>query len=347
MGTVRNTHPQLLFRYLLQLGVDPAQFCEQSLLDRAQQPGGHISTEDWLHLLEQSAAFTQDPTLGLHLGESSQMNDFHVLGYAVMSGDTLADALQLLERYEHLVDEVNSTELIDSGDYVEVRWIAKDNCSSNQAMQLSLSIWYTLGCFLGGVSSAPVEVHFSYSAPDKHSEYQRVFGSRVFFDAPMTKLVFEKSLLERPIVYSQPDAHQLLLQQLQQADKAELAPAEELAAKLRRTLKAQLGSGKTSLTDTAQRLGIPTRTLQHRLKREGVCFRSLLDEVRHQAAMHYLSNLELSLSDIAFLLGYAEQTPFQKAFRRWTGRSPGEYRASLTAQSTHSTSPLTARENGC
>ena len=99
----------------------------------------------------------------------------------------------------------------------------------------------------------------------------------------------------------------------------------ELSEMVRDALTSDLQSGPT-LEGVAARLGRPPRSLQRRLKAEGISYNGILDELRHDLALRYLGQRDLSLAEVAFLLGFAEQSVFQRAFRRWTGTSPAEWR---------------------
>jgi AraC-like DNA-binding protein len=106
---------------------------------------------------------------------------------------------------------------------------------------------------------------------------------------------------------------------------AALPRRDDLSAQVRAALAADLRGGPT-LEGVAARLGVPPRSLQRRLAAEGTSYNGLLDQVRHELALRYLRQRELALVEVAFLLGFAEQSVFQRAFRRWTGTSPAEWR---------------------
>lgn len=123
--------------------------------------------------------------------------------------------------------------------------------------------------------------------------------------------------------------HQLLLLR-SHSDFAELKASSRLQEALERVITQRLLSGRFKLENLAEALDMPVRTLQLRLEHQGLNYRSVLDKVRLGLAQNYLKDPDLPMIKIAEFLGYSEQSPFQKAFKRWTGKTPGEYRKRAT-----------------
>ena len=328
-GMVRTRYVRPLLRYLEKTGVDCAQLYTTEVLALVQNAEQRLPIELWLQLYHQAIAHTGDADLALKVAECTQLNDLGMLGAAAMSSDSLRYCVEMLVRYERLVDEVNSTQLVEAGSNLELHWLADKGPASPIFMQHSLAAWCTMGRLLTGQAEEPVEAHFSFAEPAELENYQRIFGATLYFSQPITKLVLDKALLEVPIIFSNPEAHRVLIAKAETDLKD--TSGSPLVRQVRIHIKDGLAAGRVSLEDVATRLQIPARTLQHQLKQHGVAYRDLVDELRQQLAKEYLKDASLSLGEIAFLLGFAEQSPFQNAFRRWTGQSPGKYRKDLLA----------------
>mgnify|MGYP006141124033 CR=1 FL=1 len=161
------------------------------------------------------------------------------------------------------------------------------------------------------------------------AEYQRIFGGRLIFDAPVNMLVIPEDYLRAPIALADPDWRRRAEREASVVLK-QLSGDTEFMRRLKASLIGKLEFGRASLDEAATDLGLTPRTLQRKLVAEGTRFRAVLDEVRLARAEHYLRDPKLRLADVAFLLGYTEQSAFQYAFKQWTGQTPGQFRAGAT-----------------
>ena len=183
---------------------------------------------------------------------------------------------------------------------------------------------------------APVEVRFEHSAPSDIGEHERIFGCRLMFDAAATELTLAADMLDLPI----PEADPVLARILKQQAEVELGRSLSEEPFLRRVQSlagaAILSSGDTSLSALAKAAGVGPRTLQRRLQGEGLTARALIDQTRVSLAARLLEERKLSLSQIAFRLGYSQTSAFHRAFLRQTGSTPQRFRNSGLSTSTSS-----------
>jgi AraC-like DNA-binding protein len=173
-------------------------------------------------------------------------------------------------------------------------------------------------------------VRFQHAPPPALHEYRRLFDAPVEFRCEVTEIEFDAELLTRPVV----GADARLFSVLRSYAESELdiaAPTMDIVASVRRAIARMLAHEAPTVTIVSRRLGMSPRTLNRRLLAQGTTFRGIVTDVRSQLALAYLKNPVLSLSDVASLLGFAEQSSFHRAFKRWSGMSPGEYRT-LAAQ---------------
>lgn len=327
MGQVKTTTVMPLLNYLRRNGVEYERFVDQDVLRCIQGPGGHVSSELWLELYERAIEYTGDPDLPLKVGSSIQPSDYSVLGYAVMSCVSLGEAIAVMQRYERLVQNVNTTPLVWNGDWGELQWVPFRGPVSPIFMQLALASWTAMARTLGQLPDIGFRTHFAFPRPKNIETYKTVFGATPTFSQPVTKLVFPRALMDHPVVFSDPETKQVLLQKIE--EQLRYADDDELVSNVRQRIFINLASGRACVEVVADELGMPPRTLQHKLKAADSSFRALLNEALFHRAREYLANPAISVGEVAFLLGYSEQSPFQHAFKGWAGMSPGEYRKSI------------------
>ena len=162
--------------------------------------------------------------------------------------------------------------------------------------------------------------------PALHGEYVRVFGALPRFNAPANVAAFDAQLLSWPVPNADPLLYPVLQQHAEQLLKQRAQPDAGIAAQVRAAIVRGLAQGQVRLAPVAQELGLSPRTLQRKLSDAGINFQQVLDQTRYALAQDYLRQAGLSLVDIAFLLGYQEQSAFNHAFRDWAGMNPGAWR---------------------
>jgi len=177
------------------------------------------------------------------------------------------------------------------------------------------------------LQNAPnLECWLMHAAPDDPGEYARTFApARVRFGARCSGFVFDRVHLEQPLSSSDPKLQEVV-RQLAERMLAELPATDTVTDRLRRMLARELPQGDPSAARVASALRMSQRTLCRRLEEEGTTYRELLDDLRRQLAMQYLARRDLSVSEVAFLLGFSQAAAFHRAFKRWTGRTPLEHR---------------------
>jgi AraC-like DNA-binding protein len=167
-----------------------------------------------------------------------------------------------------------------------------------------------------------------HAEPTDAREYARVFQARVRYNAEHNALVFKREILDAPIQHANVDLWPAFEQQLQ-SDLTKLAELDGLKARVKQLLAERIGQSSVGLADTARALHMSESTLRRRLAEEGTTYSDLLEELRRELALRHVHDRRLAVGEIAFLLGFATQSAFGKAFRRWSGSSPLEYRAQI------------------
>jgi AraC-like DNA-binding protein len=189
---------------------------------------------------------------------------------------------------------------------------------------------YTLAaCYLrtkAAIGDFPLRrICFSQKAPLDTSEHQRIFACPLLFESEHMELLVDREVWERP----SKNANPLLLGVLDDHARVlmdSLPVDESFSDIVHKAVAHELRGGEPTLPRVAQRLGVSERTLQRQLQAESKSFAMILSGLRESLAREYLVDLNLAISEIAFILGFSEQSAFQRAFKRWTGETPRQYR---------------------
>lgn len=326
-GTVRIGYVRALLDYLENHQIGTASVfapeLQKHLTDNSYNE--RIPVTQWSNLMAKSITTTADEFLPLKLAREIFPKHWGVFAYATMTCKNVAEAAALLVRYESLIDDANETRMIQIDDRIGLQWIPKVRDLHPALMQMSVASWVISARRYTGRNDLQADADFTFAAPSSAQPYIDLFGGTIRFAQEVTQLTFPQHYLELPITLHDPDSHQILVSQvIQQLENLQRPDAFQTTIK--NLIVQQLCSGRCTLENIASEMNLPPRTLQYQLEQNGSSFRTLLDNTRAELARHYLSDFELSLVDVAFLLGFSEQSPFTKAFKRWTGETPGEYR---------------------
>ncbi len=326
-GSVSTFYARALLDYLKRINLNPEELFESALINELNDSGSRIPITLWRMMFERAIAETGDVDLPLKVASQLEPKHLGMLGFAIMSSQTLQDVVAILLRFEQLIDDVNTTTLVENGDFIELHWLPLLGPSIPIFMQQSLVCWAVIARQITSKPELICDAHFSFEQPTQLEIYQRIFGGNLYFNAQTTKLVIHRSALELPITLCNPATNSILMNQVEQTLQSLTQP--NFLQRLRQYLISNLASNQLSVADAANALNISVRTLQYQLEECGLGYRNLLEQIRLEQAQHYLRTTDLSLNEITFLLGYAEQSSFQNAFRRWMGESPGSFRKNL------------------
>ena len=324
LGQHRRRWPSAVPAVLEVLGVSAAQLNEA---DR------RVPRRRFNQALECAMQITGDAYIGLHAGEHIRPAHYGVLGYLMMSCDTLRQVIDRHARWHQLVagGEVAEYEVRDQRlwlrETLPAELITRAGVECNLASALSFARW------IAGQGLRPDEVHLPYPAPDDLSEYHRLLRCRLHFDSPGFALVLPVAMLDAPLPQADVELRQIMEARAGR-QAAELGIGDDaFLSQLRRYIATQLPSRLPDIDAAAQALNLSVRTLQRRLGARDTHFKRLLDDTRRELAIDYVGDPQLSLVDIAFLLGFSEQSALNRAFRRWTQRTPLDYRAGVVTAS--------------
>lgn len=287
---------------------------------------GNLPVLQWVELFRQAIAVTGDRRLPLRVGQAIKPRHYGLLGYVTMSCDTLGEAIDRLVRFERLVGELSQSQLVHHGELAELRWRSPlKPYPPPELAETALAAWVTYARWILGEQVSPHEVHFQHPYSGDDDVYREVFDAPVRFESTHTAVVFPAAFLDLPLAQADAQLRQLLDAQAERQLQELREHAPELVAVATATRRA-VESGRYTLAAVARELGCSPRTLQRLLARHGTTFQTVLDETRRRLAEELIRAPHVSLAEVAFVLGYSEQSAFQRAFKRWTGYSPGTWR---------------------
>ncbi len=312
-----------------QLGMPQAELLAAARVrpQALDNPNGRLSFIDFNLLASAALLHCNEPALGLVLGQRLNVSTHGILGYAVLSSANLGKAIQFALKYYRVLGLAFELEMVEEGERVELRASEEMplGALSRFAAEGLLSSLHTIAQFLVGEKMHGVEVGFAYPAPAYADRYQEVFGAAVLFEQPYHRMSMPKAYLERPMALANPATVQMCEQQCE-ALLASLDVQDGLLTRVRRLLLARPGDFP-DLSSAAQALHTSGRSLRRHLSSMGTSYQQVLDEVRKRLALQYLTTTHLPLYEIAYLLGFSDSSNFRRAFKKWTGKLPSDYRA--------------------
>ncbi|MBB4817289.1 AraC-like DNA-binding protein [Pseudomonas alcaligenes] len=295
-------------------------------------PGYRLPLFKAFALLLQAERLGGDPLIGLRLGLAVRPRSFQVLGYSAMSCATLGEAIQRLQRFEQLVWDIGETRLEEEGEQVALTWRPRLlPWVPRQAVEMALAGWLAFGRWLSDGRAQPLQVEFRHRLDTAADVYAEVLGCPVQGGGTRNAVIFHRALLQTPLRETDPHLRSLMDAQGEACLAAYRLDAN-LANEVRAALCTGLAQGQIGLDDVAGHLGLTARILRRRLGEAGLALPGLLDEVRKDLAQLYLQHTDFALLEIAYLLGFAEQSSFSRAFRRWTGLPPTAFRRGKAAE---------------
>ncbi|MFT3924703.1 MAG: AraC family transcriptional regulator ligand-binding domain-containing protein [Myxococcales bacterium] len=292
----------------------------------AMAPDDRLPVSRLLRWLDSAVQVSGDPDLGLKAVLRVERGGYDVIEYAGRSASNWGEALELMLRYIRLVNEAAdfSLQVRERRAFVELRSRVPLNRAASDFQAATVSV--AARAWIGSLDT--FEIWLTHAEPRELGVYRRIFGDApIHFGAAQDAVSFDSALLEVPMKSADPKLNAVLRRHAEHLI-SELPEPDWLTGKVRQLLLNLLPAGKTNADYVATRLGMSRRTLTRHLEREGVTYKDLLEQARRELAYQYLSSKSADIQQIAFMLGYSETAAFSRAFRRWSGQSPAEYRRS-------------------
>ena len=292
-----------------------------------QERDAFVPTAAFTRMLEEAARATRDDCFGLHFGERFDPKDIGALAYVVLNSPTVALAMENVERYVKIHNSAGRASFAIENDGAHLTYVVtkEPSFSRRQHNEYSMAVLVRTLRLIAADDWRPLEVRFEHDAPIDTAEHTRVFGCPVRFGCGTNELIVERDFVERLVPRADSRLYRILKQHVDRI-LSELPADDDWLATVRNAIAGAMLEGDPKRVRVARKLAISTRTLERRLKEHGAVYRELVDDTRRLFAIDYLKDRNQSLTEIAFLLGYSEVSAFHRAFRRWTGSTPSDYR---------------------
>lgn len=320
--------PLLIWKTLDAEGIDPKPVFEQAGIDASlmDKQGHRFSLEHMTKLWKLAADASSHDCFGLEAGKHWHPTTFHALGIAWLSSQTLEDAFSRLARHIAMVSTAATAELIKNSRDYEFRITAKEAATDINAHAIIAGLTSTMIMSRQSSGNALNAGGLTLSFADKgfQAPLTDFFGCDVTFGQDHSGLTLDKETMETPLL----SANLELLASTEQiiADYLQRIGKNDLLADIRVEMMRQLPTGNMTDDSIADAMHMSTRTLQRRLAEFGLKYRDLLEKIRLELAERYLNDPNYSITEISFLLGFAETSSFSKSYKKLTGQTPSDVR---------------------
>jgi AraC-like DNA-binding protein len=285
-------------------------------------------------------AHSDDSNIGFRLALQQALTSQSMLMFLFMSSKTLRDGIDKIIEYRHLIGEGIQFDLhINNGDcFIEFQLNADENISIRQQDEYFVLLTHSWLKQLMAAQWSLKEVHFKHAQPDNITEHKALLACEVLFQAEKSTIVFDANLLQLPIIFANDSVNQLHEQQAQhlltELNKGKLVNrvSHSIEKHLAKYLEKNSTPADITITLIAADLSLSERQLKSQLAYLGSNFSVLLDTVRKNKALELLNIPQMKIADIADACGFAESSTFNRAFKRWYGQNPSEYRLEMQTQ---------------
>lgn len=322
---------RLAYQAMLDLEIDAAQVLLRCNIKLDELYDSKLRTPHWAQSVfwEAVEEVSGDPHIGLHIGDKIPSFKGVVLEYLLISAANYAQGIRRIFRYQRLISDAISTRLVEQGDeaYMELSYTDADNI---QLIDGTLMAFCRTLFAISDKSLQPIRVDLVHDGIGDVDVYAALFECPVFFAQPENRVYFSPQSLHGRSLHSQPE---LISLHLQCADEqiADLE-REDFIADVQYHIAGLLEGGGATATTVAQAMAISCRKLKDRLEQGSTSFSQVLNDYRQQLATRLLLETDESIAEIVYLTGFAEPSTFYRAFKRWEGVTPIEFRGQSGAE---------------
>jgi len=294
-----------------------------------------VSDDAYNRMVEEAVAQTGDSCFGLHFGESQSLSAAGLIIQITQTSETVKQALEFCCQFANLGCSVLPMTLLEESEYYKVSLKPDPLWEQNSAVALRHTVdgvlAFTLREFhsLTHQKKRPLAIHLPFSIPERLAEYQRVYACPLIYGKTEIAILFRKEHIEAKVVTADYSLLKILVAHAQERS-VQLQENRGFSVSVKQAVLNLMQPSFPPLNQVANHLNLSARTLQRRLKEEQLTYKLLVDDLRQDFALSYLKRAELSIGEVAYLLGYGDNSAFTRSFKRWMGCSPQEYRLQNT-----------------
>ncbi len=321
-----------IVRYLSQWNVDSEQLLNSIGIasEVVKNPDERIPVEKYIMLEDMAAKKLGDPCFGLHMGQYAEAGNWSILGYMMLNCDNIIEAFNKASRYSAIIGNLIKGEISIESNQIRIQLTEPLDAPkiSEHCYEGFLSSLINIARNITGVYVSPLEVGLKSLKREFIEEYKKTFGESVKFTDLGNYMILDNKTAYIPALLPNKKLAEYFENYAQQF-LAEIDRSKYYTLKTKKLILSLIDSESLSIGTIAKILNLSERTLQIYLHKEGTEFSILLRDTREQLARKYLME-NYSIDDITYLLGFSDASVFRKAFKKWVGLTPGEYRDRIT-----------------
>jgi AraC-like DNA-binding protein len=310
-------------------GIDSELIARQAGLtpDLVENAKARISVQSQISVLNQVADALNTDLLGFHLAERFELREAGLLYYVFASAATLGEALARIERYSTITNESVWVQCRHAGDLrVRISYIGVPRHTDRHQMEFMITTLLRICRQVTDMDLRPTRTRLTHPRRASSDEIEAFFGCKFDFAAEYDEFIFARGTGQLPLPGADSYLNDLLVGHCEEVLARRNTRASPIRTSVENTIAPLLPHGQVRVNDVARSLGMSRRVLARRLAAEGLTFIGILEEMRRELAIQYLEDVTLSISRVAWLVGFQEVSAFTHAFRRWTGLTPTQAR---------------------
>lgn len=325
------SHLAILATFAQQRGVEmqPLLHKHGLSIESISTPGARMTATQYGQLLVDVDTLTDDDGFWFRFGQQLNFPAYDVLGQVMLGCNTLRQAMHILAKYYQLLSCGSELVCVEEGDSLCIHIYRQGDIEARVSFirsELLVSVIFNGILVMLADRGEKLRFEFDYRKPRHASLYHKYLNRNCVFSATQSKVIIPAEYLSRPGVHPNPVMLKILVKQCDQL-LGQLQSHQSISAQARTAIAAIPGHYPTA-SSVAQKIGLSPRTLSRRLKEQGTTFQLLVNEVKTQRAVNYLQTTEMSIEQVATLVGFSDSANFRRAFVSWTGMLPSDYRRS-------------------
>lgn len=311
-------------------GVDLAELMREAGLAPVllAQPEARLGTGDFIRLMQVVMRRTEDEFIGLGRGSKSKPGTFSMMAHAVINCPNLEKALLRSAQFYRLVDLPMDIRLEKEAVESRLVLVPPPFESRENVLETMVFISVRFWSWLTGKNLEPLTICFDFPEPLQADEFRRLFKGKVVYGCQQNAVIFPSSWLNLPLVQNSLSLSKFLKDSLALIIVGNAQPIG-LPEQIRAIISKEYGNTFPDFSQVCAQLNMTQQTLRRRLKEENTSYQEIKDTIRKDASLYYLGKEELSIDEIALMMGFSEASSFHRAFKKWTGRTPSHYRREL------------------
>ena len=300
-------------------------------LEDLQDPGCRVSFRQGREAILRALQMAEGRAIGLETGFRQKINSVGLVGYAMLTAPTVGEAVRLGLQFQKDTGSMLEFDTRTTADGIAVTAASRfhEPVIHTFLVEEAFANFMSIGVALAGDGFKPLRIELAYPEPKHASAYRDVFGCEIRFGCVENIFLFDPALYKRPLASADPFSHRQLCEFIAY-HRTRSREAAEITESVERVLRQKLQE-RISISKVAKALGMSERTLRRRLAESSVSFQGLLDDLRKNRALELLANPQMSVEQIAFNVGFTDPHNFRRAFRRWTGTTPGALRNDVSS----------------